>query len=86
VRTKGTIGEEQAARNGDKIGHGTDPKGKKGKKGRGEGGRARGLTSAFCRPHKPRTVRGKSLGLPLVFVGDGRRKRRSPRRENRNYV
>jgi len=71
-RTKGTIGGKKKAE-GDKIG-------RNGSEGR------RTLTSSFCKPRKLRTVRGTSSGLALVFGRDGRRKRRSPLRENRNYV
>lgn len=70
--------EVKRKRNGDKIGR----NGSEG--GVGEGGKT--LTSSFCKPRKLRTVRGTSLGLALVFGRDGRRKRRSPLRENRNYV
>ena len=75
----GRVGEQKGRsevkrkRKGDKIG-------RNGSEGE------RTLTSSFCKPRKLRTVRGTSLGLALVFGRDGRRKRRSPLRENRNYV
>jgi hypothetical protein len=53
---------------------GTDPKGRQGT-----------LTSSFCKPRKRRTVRGSSSGWRL-FGDGGRWRRRSPLRENRNYV
>ena len=54
---------------------GMDPKGRE----------TASLTVSFCKPHKQRTARGSSSDWSL-FGDDERWKRRSPLRENRNYV
>ena len=70
---------QQKPGNGDKIGRNVS-------EGEEEEEEKGTLTSSFCKHHKRRTARGSSLDGSRIFDRDGRWKRRSPLRENRNYA